>query len=247
MKFSAISDLHIQSAEDPLYQALMNWLNLSWSESDVLVLGGDIFELWLGHHQEHAEQYPEFFKRLQELNDLKVRMYYCEGNHDFHIQKYFNHLEHMTVIEDSLIIPFGDKKIYLAHGDQVNQQDWRYHWLRKTLRTKPLTWVIDQLPYDFLQVAGTQISAWSQRLRMQYVPTADSQQELKKIYQQFAHQKFLEGCDVMVMGHSHDEDFATFTVQDRVGAYFNIGYPRVHGHYIYWVLPEKLPERRLFC
>jgi UDP-2,3-diacylglucosamine pyrophosphatase LpxH len=68
-----------------------------------------------------------------------------------------------------------------------------------------------------------------------------------KIYHQFAHQKFLEGCDVMVMGHSHDEDFATFTVQDRVGAYFNIGYPRVHGHYIYWVLPEKLPERRLFC
>jgi UDP-2,3-diacylglucosamine pyrophosphatase LpxH len=54
----------------------------------------------------------------------------------------------------------------------------------------------------------------------------------------FAHQKFLEGFDVVILGHSHVPEEVDEWVDGRRCLYFNVGDWRIHRSFLRYTPPE---------
>ena len=89
MKFSSISDVHIKNADDcPRLDLFLKFLNSNEvSQSNKIFLLGDIFDIFVGNHEEYIDYYSSIFSKLDELSKSGKSIYYIEGNHDFHLKQ----------------------------------------------------------------------------------------------------------------------------------------------------------------
>src|SRR4051812_19466072 len=87
MSLFAVSDLHIWGPDDPLYRSLLALLNERAGAGDVVVLAGDLFDLFIGGKKIFRDRYSEFFEALATAGQRGVEVHYIEGNHDFLLRR----------------------------------------------------------------------------------------------------------------------------------------------------------------
>src|SRR4051812_24373663 len=92
MNLFAVSDLHISGPDDPLYSSLMSLLLDRASAGDVVVLAGDLFDLFVGNKEIFVERYASFLHALARAGKRGVEIHYIEGNHDFLMQGIFKNI-----------------------------------------------------------------------------------------------------------------------------------------------------------
>ena len=231
MRLWVFSDLHLTDSTSSLYQAFLRVLHEPTTSHDCVVFSGDIFDLLVGDSSYFHEKYRDFFLAVERLASLGVKLHYIEGNHDFHLQKHFPDAFHFhaesVVITDLTSDP--PKKIYIAHGDLVDQSDVAYLRMRKFLRGKSIEVLSYLIPGRVIEKIG---GAFSRPLSRksgdlpEYWPK-ERLDHLRSIYHRFAKAKHEEGYDFVVLGHCHDLD----QVEPY---YFNMGYPPVHRQYLFY-------------
>lgn len=82
---------------------------LDWIQSidvDLLVLAGDIEELWQHKQKKVHRVYKKFFEFLKTHDHIRI-----VGNHDIQV-----------LGRESLVLRYNDTSIYIAHGHQGNKQ-----------------------------------------------------------------------------------------------------------------------------
>lgn len=136
MKAIFLSDAHLRNPQDKNYKRLLDFLNQQ-KNLDALFLLGDIFEFWLGYKHLAFTVYIPLLEKLRQLSESGTKLYFVEGNHDFHLGPYFTNTLNCTVIPDQQRIKWDGKNILISHGDLV-KSDRNYQRLRSFWRSWPL-------------------------------------------------------------------------------------------------------------
>ncbi len=228
------SDLHLSHSDSPLYRSFLDSLDEPDSPTDAVVFAGDIFDLFVGNSSFFIKKHARFIETLQKLSSRKVALFYIQGNHDFHLKKAFTGIP-ISILDSELILG----KIYIAHGDLVDQSDRGYLALRKLFRSSFIHQLAHHLPGVVVKLIGESISRTHDQKERDLVKSPLEVPPVRKQFRQFADQKKAEGFEFVILGHCHDLD-------DLQPYYFNMGYPPVHRQFLYWSADSNSVKRRKF-
>ncbi len=228
MKAIFIADTHLQGLADKNQQTLVNFLDQIKEDTNLLVILGDLFDFWMGNNKKAFEQYRPILDKLLERKKKGIRIKYLEGNHDFFLGRFFSRELEAEIYPDFLEMELEDKRIYLAHGDLVNSQDYRYRAFRMLLRNRLTFYLLRTIP----DTVGWKLAYMFSRTSRESKGTVG--EDYQRIFREFALNKFEQGFDVVILGHSHQPDFFRMNIGGRERLYVNLGYCREqHSYLIY--------------
>jgi len=232
--------------------AFLRFLSLEQERIGSLVILGDLFEFFFGFKPSNENglpdgknfPFPEYLpvlKALQEIDRQGVRIEYFEGNHDFFLRGFFR--DHFSmgveVHPEGCETDLAGRKVFIAHGDLSNPRQWKYRTLRKVLRNR---WT-----HRLIQWVGPERTRWvAQRMNAmsQDIYHGEEKTHPPPTFREFAHEKFTEGFDVVILGHSHFAEAAEEEVAGRRCAYYNVGDWRIHRSFLRFTPPGTFrPER----
>ena len=228
------SDLHLSDPQSNLYQSFLKSLDEPNSKLDVVVFAGDIFEILIGNSEYFLKKHEDFFKLIQSLHQKEVQLYYIQGNHDFCLTSVFSP-DSVKILDSELILG----KIYIAHGDLVDQGDRSYLRMRRLFRSKIFQKLIDLLPGKVVEWIGESVARSHEEKKLDLPMTPGEIPQFRPTYRAFAEEKKRQGFDFVVLGHCHDLD-------DLQPFYFNMGYPPVHRQFLFYSTESNSFRRRVF-
>lgn len=194
-----IADAHLKNPADPNYRLMLRFLRELPPGTDRLFILGDFFEFWLGDSPDPFPHYRPVLDALKALSDRGVELFYFEGNHDFHLERYFATVFKARVFPDSAEMDMDGRRLFLCHGDLINGDDHAYRLLRLVFRN-PLTRLL-------ARVIPPSIPAWiaiklGNHSKGKHT-TAGAKWDYLQLARDFAATRFRAGYDVVVTAHFH--------------------------------------------
>jgi UDP-2,3-diacylglucosamine hydrolase len=240
MKFSAISDVHVKIAGDPAEELLLAFLrNSDVQSSDIIFLLGDIFDLMIGPHTQYFTRFQAYFDEIKKLLKNGKQICYVEGNHDFHLKELYRKFflvnsdlnSNNFKMAESFEFTDAGKKIYFAHGDDIELNNPNYKMFKALVTSAPLRYYANNLMPHFLIKSIGEFSSDRSRKRnnKRYKAEADLtpvKENFRYSVEEF-HKK--HPCQVVVLGHSHVKDHYVSTSGFE---YVNNGYAQHTKTYI---------------
>ena len=212
-----LSDAHFTGETSHNQDRLIRFLEKEGENLDTLVLLGDLFEFWFGFEGYIYGEYLPIVEQLKTLSSRGVRIKYVEGNHDFCLESFFGEELGAEVYPEETEETLGGKRVYIAHGDRVNPRDYEYRLFRRVLKNRFSYALIRWAGPGLSMKVAKRLSARSRRKNHcrspSYIP----------IFRAFAMNKFREGIDVVILGHSHYPEEVAERIDGREKAYFNVG------------------------
>jgi UDP-2,3-diacylglucosamine hydrolase len=240
MKFSAISDVHVKVSGDKAEELLLAFLrNPDVQSSDAIFLLGDIFDLMIGPLSQYFLRFESYFKEFEKLIANGKRIYYVEGNHDFHIKNlYKKFFEVHKELDSSLFkmspsfdLEDAGKRMNFAHGDNMELNNPSYKLFKATVQSPPLRYFANNLMPHFLIKSVGEYSAEKSRKRNNKRYSTES--DLTPVKENFRYSAEIfhkkHPCEVIVCGHSHVKDYY---VSPNGFEYVNNGYAQHTKTYI---------------
>ena len=194
-----IADAHLKRPEDDNYRTLIRFLETLPADTDTLYLMGDIFEFWIGNPVPVYSHYREIIDCLKDVRGRGVRIVYFEGNHDFHLGRFFEEKLQAEVHEAGAVLNIGPKRVYLCHGDQINRADYRYRAFRLLLHNPVVRALV---PLFSRRIADHAAATLSRRSSKQH-GRRRKRWDYRAILDTFAGERFASGCDAVITGHYH--------------------------------------------
>lgn len=242
-----ISDAHFNGKEPEEMKSFLGFLEAEEKRMDHLVILGDLFEFFFGFKDASAakrsfgfDDYLPVLEKIRRLDRKGVRITYFEGNHDFALQSFFSDQWKMKleVHPEGTEERLGQWRAFLAHGDLSNPKQWKYRIYRRLLKNR---WA-----YAFIHWLGPDISRRiARRLSsMSYQKFHVQNQVPSPVFKEFAHRKFLEGFEVVILGHSHFPEEAEEWIDGRRCLYFNVGDWKTHRSFLRFTPPEHFELSR---
>lgn len=201
-----VSDLHLTSEDEPKARLFIQFLNKVKEEQGThLFLVGDIFDLWLADYIYFKKKYSQIISLLVELKKSGLEIHYFEGNHDFHLTKFWQQELGFVVHEGSQNFQLGPYRVRVEHGDEINQEDRAYLLMRWFFRCWPIKKLICCSLLGRCWVGlGNRLSHQSRR-HGQHRQTPERRENILNTLRNYA--KSLEekgkGVDLFISGHIH--------------------------------------------
>lgn len=196
MKVIFLSDAHLNDDQTDTYRNLLSFFQEKAGKVDRIYIVGDFFDFWFCRP---AALYPPFRKMVECLESLReagTDVVLFEGNHDFFLHDFFGPRGFITYPDGADII-LDDKKIYVAHGDRADRDNWSYMAWRGFLRS-PIFYRMQQaLPPPLLWSLARKCSRLSRRRG------DEGCERLAGKIEAYAFEKLDEGYDGAVFGHCH--------------------------------------------
>ncbi len=230
-----LSDLHLWGPEDPLYRALLRFIDEQCQADDKLFIVGDLFDLFIGNKSVFRDRYDELIQKLKSLRERNIEVFYIEGNHDFQMENLFEDSPHIKLYADQIHYEWNGRKFLFCHGDKINWKDVGYHTFRFLTRNFFTQCIIEALPGKLIDRIGTTLSKTSRG----YHPEPDD--KTVQLFRNYACEQITHGFDFVIMGHSHHMDDIKFRIESHEGQYINCGFPRKHKIYF-----ELKPGQKFF-
>ena len=196
MKAIFLADAHLRQPNDHNYRQLLDFLDQQ-QDLDGLFLLGDIFEFWLGYKHVAFTAYIPVLEKFQKLAVNGTKIYYVEGNHDFHVGPYFTETLGCTVIPDQQRVEWDGKQLLLCHGDLLNPNP-NYQRLRSIWRCGLVRFLTKIVHPDPVWAFGIWLSNLSKN---KHPKTHDW--DPSPLLVPFAEKQFSTGADVVFCGHFH--------------------------------------------
>jgi UDP-2,3-diacylglucosamine hydrolase len=243
-----ISDAHFTGRDPEKMEPFLRFLDMEKERIDHFVLLGDLFEFFFGFKSFSStrkgcafSEYLPVLKQLQMLNGQGIQIKYFEGNHDFFLHSFFTEQFGMKVevhsegYEERL----EGKRAFIAHGDLSNPNQWRYRVFRRILKNR---WT-----YHLIHLSGPNLSRRIARKlsEMSYQKYhVDADPNPPPAFRTFAHQKFLEGFEIVILGHSHVPEQVEEWIDGRRCLYFNVGDWKTRQSFLRFTPPEHFMLER---
>ena len=127
----------------------------------------------------------------------------------------------------------GGKRTFVAHGDLSNPNRWKEWIFRRILKNR--------LTYHLIHFAGPRLSCRIARklndrsyqkfhVRIPLSPPP--------AFRAFAHRKFLEGFEIVILGHSHFPEEVHEWIDGRRCVYINVGDWKDHRSFLRFTPPD---------
>jgi UDP-2,3-diacylglucosamine hydrolase len=198
MKDIFLADAHLGSPDDPNYRYLLDFLDGLCGEVRNLFLLGDLFEFWSNFKHAPTNYHP-VLETLDKLIAAGANITWVEGNHDFHLQRYFGKRTGYRILPDGGKVELDGKQIYIGHGDLVDRNNHNYLKLRKVLRSGVIAWLTGILPLSVLDKIAARMSNESKKRRRTY----DRRAELAPMLEAHAERMIEDGVSAVFTGHYH--------------------------------------------
>jgi len=237
-----VSDAHFTGREPKEMDDFLRFLDSEKERMSHLVILGDLFEFFFGFKNFLSKGdsfafsgYLPVLERLQLLYHHGIQIQYFEGNHDFFLHNLFSEQFNMDVEvhPDGAEERLDGKRAFIAHGDLSNPRQWKYRAFRRILKNR---WT-----YGFIQFSGPhfssriakKLSSMSYQRSHVNIPSTPP-----PAFKAFAHRKFLEGFEIVILGHSHFPEEVEESVNGRRCLYFNIGDWMAHRSFLRFSPPD---------
>ena len=128
----------------------------------------------------------------------------------------------------------GGRRSFIAHGDLANPRQWKYRFFRKIVKNPGM--------FRLIQFVGPR---WSRRVALEMSSRshdlyhANSKRDRATAFQSFAQQKFLEGFEIVILGHSHFPEKIEEWIKERKCLYLNVGDWMTHRSYLRFTPPDQ--------
>jgi UDP-2,3-diacylglucosamine pyrophosphatase LpxH len=107
------------------------WQYLSSIRPKTLVLNGDIIDIWQFRKNYFPKSHLRVIQQVVEMAAEGTEVYYLTGNHDEALRKLSDMRLGNLILEDRAVLPVGDKKVWIFHGDIFDRSIQRAKWLAK--------------------------------------------------------------------------------------------------------------------
>jgi len=196
------SDFHLkfeENAEDKERRnKVINFLDSIKDDADLLILNGDIFDLWFVWKKFIIKGYFPLLVKLHELRKDGVRIVFIAGNHDFWFKNFLTDTIGIEVFKNDFCETIDGVNIFVSHGDRYTSNDLRYQVFRRMIRNKFIMWIFGNLHPDIALSIGKKMSRSSRKQQT----ADDTLNKREKGLIQFAKKKLKE-TDLVILGHSH--------------------------------------------
>jgi UDP-2,3-diacylglucosamine hydrolase len=195
-----LSDAHIGAVRIPdprqQRQKFDQLIQSVAGSAQTLVLVGDLFDFWYEWRQVIPKRYFHELHAFRDLADRGIALHYLAGNHDFRLSGFLENEIGMQVYSDSLSGEIAGKSVFVFHGDGILRRDHGYRMIKGILRNRGAQRVFSWIHPDWAMriAAGTSVTS---RALIKENPADDIE------FLAYAREKFHEGYDLVVMGHSH--------------------------------------------
>ncbi len=170
MKSIFVSDTHIkfkENSEDKLRSALfLDFLHSLKGNTDLLVLNGDIFDLWLAWKHVIIREYFPVLTALAELSQNGTRIVMTPGNHDFWFGDFLKSQIGIEICPKNFVEKIDGKNFFIDHGDRYTKNDLRYHIFRSLVRNNLVKCIFASLHPDLALEFGIKLSRSSRKRRI---------------------------------------------------------------------------------
>lgn len=184
---------------------------------------GDIFDLWISDHQYFANKFAPIISELKALQKRGVGIHYFEGNHDLYLQAFWQERLGFMVHENGGIFQVGAYRVWVEHGDLIDQEDHGYLFLRWILRTPPLKFLAHNLPDQAVAWIGERASNAS-RTYTSTTKTMPKTRAIEKIREHALHLSQQDASlDFVISGHLHARDDHAFQRGNKTVRSVNLG------------------------
>jgi len=213
-----VSDIHISGMRDPNAELFLKFLTHLDTDTTHLFLLGDIFDLWVENHPHFAKKFSPIVDRLKTIAASGVDVNYFEGNHDFHIKKFWHKNTKVKVFEGPHDFKLGSLKVRIEHGDESNPEDLSYLRLRRALRSLPVRTLFANAPGRLVAFVGENWSKISRATK----PFIN--EKVKSRSREYAKETSKSSdFDFLIAGHIHMRDEYSFLSGERKVEYVNLG------------------------
>lgn len=219
------SDAHLgfdtQEAERTKRDRLLRFLDMVRGSGASLVCLGDLFDFWFEYESAIPALHFALLRRLQELGEGGVRLYFMGGNHDWWVRRgaHPGFLEReigFTLLEDGTEVRTAGLRLVLFHGDGLGSHDIGYRLLKALLRNRLAIKAFRWVHPDLARRLGW-LTATLSRVRSGGQPSPEACARVRE----FARGILLARPDVdaVVVGHTHRAEDTPF----GRGRYVNLG------------------------
>jgi UDP-2,3-diacylglucosamine pyrophosphatase LpxH len=188
----------------------------------MLVLNGDIIDIWQFNKRYFPMEHMEVIRRILKMAVKGTKVYYLTGNHDDLLRKFGEMSFGMIQVRNKLVFQVDGKSHWIFHGDVFDPSIQRARWLAK----------LGGKGYDLLIRLNRNINYLRRSLQMQPVSFASNIkkgvkgavrfiQDFEETAIQIADEK---GYDYVMCGHIHQPQIREVSVKGgRVVTYMNSG------------------------
>lgn len=218
-----LSDLHLKDPKERNSQTLLRFFNSVLANERPmthLFLVGDVFDVWIGGHKVFQDHWSEIVSAISSLKSKGVQVYYFEGNHDVHIDPFWQKELGIPVYTSAQYFKLGVLSIRVEHGDLINLDDRTYLRYRNLIRSLPLRAMGVYLPGQFWNWIGNKMSSKSRKHSQVY--REEQVADLKQMHRKHADRAYREKeFDLMITGHLHIDD--DYQLPDTKARAINLG------------------------
>lgn len=150
LEYVVISDIHLGTYGCKATE-LLNYLKTI--EPKVLILNGDIIDIWQFNKRYFPKAHMNVIKHITSLLSKGTDVHYITGNHDEMLRKFKGFQLGNFKILNKLILTIDDKKAWIFHGDVFDVTMKHSKWLAK----------LGGKSYDMLIILNTFIN-WMSKL-----------------------------------------------------------------------------------
>lgn len=211
-----LSDAHLGSLKGAGAADQWKRLNRLFDEvreqSRTFVLVGDLFDFWYEWRSVIPKDHFRVLVRLRELVERGVKVHYLAGNHDFRLHGFLEKEIGLTIHPDDFIARVGERLLYIYHGDGILPRDHGYRLLKHILRSPTAQRLFSWIHPD--------VGMWlAKRASMAGTYDRKGQVDDDAEYVAFAKRKWEEGCQTVILGHSH----RPLEVREQDRCFVNLG------------------------
>ena len=243
-----VSDAHFTGRDPGEMEPFLRFLETEKERIDHFVILGDLFEFFFGFKSFSSTkrscaftEYHPVIIGLQMLYRQGIRIKYFEGNHDFFLHSFFSEQLGMEVEvhSDGYEERLAGKRTFVAHGDLSNPKQWKYRVFRRILKNR---WT-----YHLIHISGPRLSRriaqkLSEMSYQKYHVNVDPNPP--PAFRTFAHQMFLEGFEIVILGHSHFPEEVEEWIDGRRCLYFNVGDWKTRRSFLRFTPPDDFQLER---
>jgi UDP-2,3-diacylglucosamine hydrolase len=211
MKIIFFSDAHLDKGHDHKNRLVIDFLKDVCSDADVVSILGDLFEFYHGYDGYIFPWYKDVADAIKNLTSKGKTVYYVEGNHEFHVGKYFE-THTGAACADSLTMSIDGKKMLFAHGHEI-----RNSCLVKALKTTFMGSVMDLFKPTLAWKAAAIAGIFLSKRKKPY------NRKVMGIFRKYALAKFEEGYEAVILAHTHIPDSMEYASGTGTKYYLNTG------------------------
>ena len=218
VEVAVISDVHLGTYGCHAKE-LLDYL--SSIKPKILVLNGDIIDIWQFRKSYFPSKHLEVIKKIISMSTKGTKVYYITGNHDEFLRKFTDlHMGNIRLI-DKLVLELDHKRAWIFHGDVFDASITQAKWLAKLggwgydiliLINRFINWVLarfDKEPYSL-----------SKKIKNNVKSAVKFITNFENVCVELAIEK---GYDYVICGHIHEPKIEFMENENGETFYLNSG------------------------